>query len=628
MMDNFKINGTKLVAYCGDPEIEAVQIPYGITCIGPNSFSGYDCLKCVELPETVNEIAEHAFSDCEALEQINLPSSISTIGAYAFYGSHSLTVIDLPENLTFLGDNAFCFSGLKSIVIPGSIERIREGTFSYSDLEEVRILEGITVCEAAFVGCSELTTLHIPDSLSEMYQIMNPEINERNKFITDTFEFCENIKTICASAKWIKNNSHLLSRIKEAVKRAKEDANMPYPSSDIELKIRDTSNNCHSPSSAVQPKKTLLEEFDEAVSKFDEDEAIIYGADLLNEGNFLHVMLGFKKLAHKGFAQSKELYTNLLYRLSCEQRRSENFDFWQMTLNELNSAVGAAGFLNTETGDENIRKLKQELMCWNAVAKTKTLADKSITKEYHEAALSLLVEIATYSTNDSDTQECISFVNKRGIISTPPTKADMPNNPPQSPVLFFRNLFNKKNKSSNRVQEIDKYRELIRFIAFCQKTKPLLGGNYDIFILYNAPEKGQYSSRMYATFGFYDFDEIKFAREHAIRSSAGIDAQMVQFYYKQISDHLELNQQDWPYGIDAYDFAEVLRGTFCESFFILIPDEFNDDIFQFKVVGGSDSRNAIQVCNVVLDVLKDRFPELHIVKNHATPYSMGITIKI
>jgi len=155
----------------------------------------------------------------------------------------------------------------------------------------------------------------------------------------------------------------------------------------------------------------------------------------------------------------------------------------------------------------------------------------------------------------------------------------------------------------------------------------MLGGNYGICISYEAPEKGQYTSRLYATFGFYDFDEIRFAREYAIGSS-GAPVNMIQYYYKNISEQAGLTQQDWPYGIDQYDFVDVLRGTYCESYFTLIPDDYNDDIFTFKVVGGIDSRNAAQVSNAVINVLKSQFPELQFSKNHTTPYSMGIKISI
>ena len=191
---------------------------------------------------------------------------------------------------------------------------------------------------------------------------------------------------------------------------------------------------------------------------------------------------------------------------------------------------------------------------------------------------------------------------------------------------LFDLLLGKKDDSSNPSQDIKKYEQLIRFVSFVKKIKPLTGGNYGVIVSYDAPQNG-YSGRLYATFGFYDFNEIRFAREYAIGSSRA-PVNMVQAYYNSISKDAGLAQEDWPYGIDASDFEDVLRGTFCQSFFSLIPDDYDDDIFTFKVVGGIESRNATQVSNIVFNILKSKFPELHISKNFATPYSMSIQIKI
>ena len=192
---------------------------------------------------------------------------------------------------------------------------------------------------------------------------------------------------------------------------------------------------------------------------------------------------------------------------------------------------------------------------------------------------------------------------------------------------LFNALFGKNSERINISQDVEKYKQLISFISFAKKIKPLTGGNYGIFISYDAPGKNDFTSELYATFGFCDFNEIKFAREYAIGSESA-PVNMVHHYYKIINERAGLNQHDWPYGIDEYDFAEVLRGTFCQSFFTLIPDDYNDDIFTFKVVGGTDSRNAAQVSAAVINVLKSQFPELEMSKNHTTAFSMGIKIQI
>lgn len=192
---------------------------------------------------------------------------------------------------------------------------------------------------------------------------------------------------------------------------------------------------------------------------------------------------------------------------------------------------------------------------------------------------------------------------------------------------FFSGLFEKKSDPANVAQDTERYRELLRFIAFSQKIKPLVGGNYGIFITYEAPRQNEFASQLYATFGFYNFNHVKYARGFVNKSSQD-STMMAKFYYNEISKQADLCRQDWPYGIDACDFLNVLRGTFCQSYFILNPDDHDDDIFSFKVVGGVDFRNATQVSNAVINVLKTKFPTLQISKNHTSLSSMGIKVQI
>lgn len=178
--------------------------------------------------------------------------------------------------------------------------------------------------------------------------------------------------------------------------------------------------------------------------------------------------------------------------------------------------------------------------------------------------------------------------------------------------------------SSNKVDEkdVEQFAELIRFVSFAQKLAPLARGNYGIRIVYEFRENSIGGNRLYATFGFYDFDEIRFAREFALEGRTN----MVHHYYEDITQRAELDQKDWPYRIDAYDFSDVLCGKYGD-YFTVIPDS-NEDIYAFKIVGGFDSRNALQVSTIVSNLLKAQFPSLQIEKEYAHKDSMQITIKL
>ena len=196
------------------------------------------------------------------------------------------------------------------------------------------------------------------------------------------------------------------------------------------VQIQETENTVQDVS-----EKSVGTRFDEAIAQSNEDEAIIYGSDLLQEGELIHVMLGFKKLADKGFSQSRELYVNLVYRLSYAQRRSQSYATWKMTLNELHCAVAAIGVMDSESIKTLKQKLKRELMCWNAIAKTQTTEGENVAEHYRTVALELLGELTVNGANDPDAQECIAFVNTMGITLTSSPKPAVPRNPPVKPSL-------------------------------------------------------------------------------------------------------------------------------------------------------------------------------------------------
>ena len=135
----------------------------------------------------VTKIDEFAFYECTNLTSVIIPNSVTTIESGAFYRCTSLTSIVIPNSVTNIGSSAFsdCTS-ITSITLPfiGNGNDITHfgyifGASDYDDnhkyvpasLKEVVITGGRIIGMYAFEGCTSLTSIEIPNSVTsiEMY---------------------------------------------------------------------------------------------------------------------------------------------------------------------------------------------------------------------------------------------------------------------------------------------------------------------------------------------------------------------------------------------------------------------------------------------------------------------------
>lgn len=106
------------------------------------------------IPEGVENIAKLAFANCDDIVSISFPKSLKTIGGYAFYGCDGLTTVDIPEGVTDIS-NAFM------------------GCTNLSDVRMPTTLTGIV--NNAFKDCNSLVSVTLPDNLEFVLPSAFPE---------------------------------------------------------------------------------------------------------------------------------------------------------------------------------------------------------------------------------------------------------------------------------------------------------------------------------------------------------------------------------------------------------------------------------------------------------------------
>ena len=144
----FVMKGTRVVNYYGVGG--ALTIPEGVTEIGYGAFKDCSGLTSVTISKNVTKIDNRAFYDCSDLTSVTIPDSVTSIGGEAFAGTQLYQNIkNWDKDALYLG---FCL-----------IEVLKSQTGAYTIKQGTKC-----IASAAFSGCSGLTSVTIPDSVTSI----------------------------------------------------------------------------------------------------------------------------------------------------------------------------------------------------------------------------------------------------------------------------------------------------------------------------------------------------------------------------------------------------------------------------------------------------------------------------
>lgn len=173
-------------AFINCTSLTSIAIPNSVTYIGRYAFSGCTGLTSITIPNSITSIEVGAFEGCHSLTSVTIPDSVTYIGGSAFSGCR-LTSVTIPNSVTYIGKGAFSScSGLTSITLPfagaelngtddthfgyifGASDYSKHSDYLPSKLTTVVITGGNFIGAFAFPGCSGLTSITIPNSVTSI----------------------------------------------------------------------------------------------------------------------------------------------------------------------------------------------------------------------------------------------------------------------------------------------------------------------------------------------------------------------------------------------------------------------------------------------------------------------------
>ena len=140
-------------------------IPDRTTEIKDYQFKAYKYMTAVKIPDSVISIGQYSFVSCESLTNITIGSGLTFVSLYAFNGCSNLTKVNYTGTIDQWAEIVFR-DGDGSIANP--LNYTKELRINNELITEVKLTMATKISFSAFSGCSSLTSVSIPNSVTSI----------------------------------------------------------------------------------------------------------------------------------------------------------------------------------------------------------------------------------------------------------------------------------------------------------------------------------------------------------------------------------------------------------------------------------------------------------------------------
>lgn len=168
-------NTTYTVTSIGDkafntsPGVTSVTIPNTITSIGSSALSGTSISE-ITIHNNITSIGNSAFAGCTGLTEITIPDNVTSLGSSICSGCSNLKKATIPNHFTSLHCAFSKCSSLTSLTLPEVLTEICDFEFNdCTSLASITIPNGVTsIGQSAFKNCTSLTSITIPENVTSI----------------------------------------------------------------------------------------------------------------------------------------------------------------------------------------------------------------------------------------------------------------------------------------------------------------------------------------------------------------------------------------------------------------------------------------------------------------------------